>query len=176
MYDWGYQSVPQRGLGGRRVELMRGKVLGGSSSVNFLAHNRGNRSDYARWAARLGMPEWSYDALLPYFKRSESWLGGQAPRTAAAMARWASAGPVATIRSRRRYWTPRVLAGHPVFDDLNEPKSLMASASHNRRSTGAAVRVLRAAYLRPSLSRSQPDAAPASRWRPESRSAERERP
>ena len=79
MYDWGYESVPQSGLDGRRVDLMRGKVLGGSSSVNFTAHNRGSRSDYERWARHVGVTEWSYDALMPYFMRSESFVGGRAP-------------------------------------------------------------------------------------------------
>ena len=82
MFDWGYQTEPQPGMENRRVELMRGKVLGGSSSINFMAHNRGNRSDFDRWT-RLGAPEWSYDKLLPYFKRSESWREGKQPHRGA---------------------------------------------------------------------------------------------
>ncbi len=78
MFDWDYVSEPQPNLDGRRIELKRGKVLGGSSSINFMAHNRGNRSDYERWV-RLGVPEWSYENLLPYFKRLETWREGKAP-------------------------------------------------------------------------------------------------
>src|SRR5260370_24377591 len=57
MFDWGYSSEPQPNLAGRRIELKRGKVLGGASSINFMAHNPRNRSDYERWV-RPGGPRW----------------------------------------------------------------------------------------------------------------------
>ena len=72
LFDWGYASEPQKNLNGRRIELKRGKVIGGSSSINFMAHNRGNRSDYDRWV-RMGHADWSYEHLLPYFRRLEKW-------------------------------------------------------------------------------------------------------
>lgn len=75
-HDWGYDSEPEPGLGGRVVDAMRGKVLGGSSSINHMAHVRGNRGDYDRWASRYGLADWSYAKVLPYFRRSESWEGG----------------------------------------------------------------------------------------------------
>ncbi len=75
MYDWGYVTEPEPALGGRRIEAMRGKVLGGSSSINVMAYTRGARGDYDRWA-REGATGWSYDDVLPYFRRSETWEGG----------------------------------------------------------------------------------------------------
>src|SRR5262249_37013936 len=74
--DWGYESEPEPNLNGRRIEAMRGKVLGGSSSINVMAYTRGNRGDYDRWAQK-GARGWSYADVLPYFKRSETWEGGE---------------------------------------------------------------------------------------------------
>jgi choline dehydrogenase len=68
---WGYNTVPQRGLYGRKGYQPRGKVMGGSSSVNAMVYTRGNRNDYDHWAAQ-GNPGWSYQDLLPLFKRSEN--------------------------------------------------------------------------------------------------------
>lgn len=67
---WGYATVPQPGLDGRRGYQPRGKVLGGSSSVNAMVYARGHAQDYDGWAA-LGNPGWSYAEVLPYFKRAE---------------------------------------------------------------------------------------------------------
>ena len=67
---WGYNTVPQPGLNGRRGYQPRGKVLGGSSSVNAMVYARGHTSDYDHWAAQ-GNPGWSYADVLPYFKRAE---------------------------------------------------------------------------------------------------------
>jgi len=75
MFDWGLESEPEAALDGRRVEAMRGKVLGGSSSINVMTCTRGDRGDYDRWA-RNGARGWSYDEVLPYFRRSERWEGG----------------------------------------------------------------------------------------------------
>lgn len=69
--DWGYRTVPQGGLLGRRIFLSRGKCLGGSSSMNYMVYVRGNRGDYDHWA-QLGNRGWSYDEVLPFFTRSES--------------------------------------------------------------------------------------------------------
>lgn len=71
MHSWHYFTVPQPGLAGRRGFQPRGKVLGGSSSVNAQVYNRGNPRDYDQWAA-LGNPGWSFADLLPLFKRSEN--------------------------------------------------------------------------------------------------------
>ena len=68
--NWAFETVPQPGLNGRRGYQPRGKVLGGSSSVNAMIYLRGPRQDYDGWAAE-GNPGWSFDELLPYFKRAE---------------------------------------------------------------------------------------------------------
>jgi choline dehydrogenase len=73
--DWGYVSEPQRGMGGRTIAVMRGKVWGGCSSVNAMVHVRGNRRDYDRWAA-AGNPGWAYADVLPLFRRMEDFDGG----------------------------------------------------------------------------------------------------
>jgi choline dehydrogenase-like flavoprotein len=75
MFDWGYQTDPEPNLNNRRIEAMRGKVLGGSSSINVMAYTRGNRGDYDRWAQK-GARGWSYADVLPYFQRGETFTGG----------------------------------------------------------------------------------------------------
>ena len=83
MHDWMYSTEPEPALGGRRIECARGKVIGGSSSVNAMAYVRGHRGDYDRWAEN-GLPDWSYASILPDFRRQESWREHQRI-TAAAM-------------------------------------------------------------------------------------------
>jgi len=85
MFDWGYETEPEPNLNNRRIEAMRGKVLGGSSSINVMAYTRGNRNDYDRWAQK-GARGWSYADVLPYFQRCETfaegadpWRGGEGP-------------------------------------------------------------------------------------------------
>jgi choline dehydrogenase len=73
-YDWRYSSEPEPALHGRRVYHARGKVLGGSSSINGMIFQRGNPLDYERWAADPGMATWDYAHCLPYFRRMESCL------------------------------------------------------------------------------------------------------
>jgi 4-pyridoxate dehydrogenase len=75
LHDWMYFTEPEPALDGRRIECARGKVIGGSSSINAMAYVRGNRGDYDRWA-RSGLKGWSYEEVLPYFRRQESWEGG----------------------------------------------------------------------------------------------------
>src|SRR5688572_21626796 len=70
-YDWKYESEPEPHMGGRRIYHARGKVLGGSSSINGMIFQRGNPLDYERWAADPGMETWSYAHCLPYFRRME---------------------------------------------------------------------------------------------------------
>jgi choline dehydrogenase len=70
-YDWQYESEPEPLMDGRRVYHARGKVLGGSSSINGMIFQRGNPLDYERWAADPGMETWSYAHCLPYFRRME---------------------------------------------------------------------------------------------------------
>jgi choline dehydrogenase len=75
-YDWMYETVPEPELGGRKVFHARGKVLGGSSSINGMIFQRGNPLDMERWAALPGMGSWDYAHTLPYFKKLESCVVG----------------------------------------------------------------------------------------------------
>ncbi|KAF7596021.1 hypothetical protein BBP40_003801 [Aspergillus hancockii] len=70
-YDWQFETSPQLGLAGRTLSWPRGRVLGGTSALNFMAWNRGNREDYDAWA-ELGNQGWGWDDLLPFFHRSET--------------------------------------------------------------------------------------------------------
>ncbi len=86
LYDWRYESEPEPHMGGRRVYHARGKVLGGSSSINGMIFQRGNPADYEKWATEPGMERWDYAHCLPYFKRMETclagaddWRGGEGP-------------------------------------------------------------------------------------------------
>ncbi len=73
-YDWKYESEPEPFMHGRRIYHARGKVLGGSSSINGMIFQRGNPLDYERWAADPGMETWDFAHCLPYFKRMETCL------------------------------------------------------------------------------------------------------
>jgi choline dehydrogenase len=75
-YDWKYESEPEPYMNGRRIYHARGKVLGGSSSINGMIFQRGNPMDYERWAADPGMSTWDYAHCLPYFKRMETCRAG----------------------------------------------------------------------------------------------------
>ena len=75
-HDWGFSTEPQAQLNQRAIELPRGKVLGGSSSINAMLYLRGHSGDYDRWAS-MGLAGWSYADVLPYFKRMETWSGGE---------------------------------------------------------------------------------------------------
>jgi choline dehydrogenase len=74
-YDWGYRTEPEPHLGGRRLACPRGKVIGGSSSINGMVYVRGHACDYDHWAED-GADGWAYADVLPYFKRMESWHDG----------------------------------------------------------------------------------------------------
>jgi choline dehydrogenase len=76
-YDWKYESEPESFMNGRRIYHARGKVLGGSSSINGMIFQRGNALDYERWAADPGMEPWSYAHCLPYFRRMEDCLAAE---------------------------------------------------------------------------------------------------
>jgi choline dehydrogenase-like flavoprotein len=150
LHDWMYFCEPEENVNGRRVECARGKVVGGSSSVNAMAYVRGNRGDYDRWAAS-GLSEWSYAKLLPYFRRQESWEGG------ASLYRGGD-GPLFTQACK--YSDPLVDAfaeagcnsGRGWTDDYNGARQegfgrLQMTIRNGRRASGAT------AYLRPVLGR-----------------------
>ena len=74
-FDWGYQSVKQTQLNNRKIFCPRGKMIGGCSAHNGMVYVRGNPNDYSRWA-KMGLDEWSYEKVLPYFKKIETWSEG----------------------------------------------------------------------------------------------------
>lgn len=143
--DWGYQSVPQPGLNGRKVYFPRGKALGGSSIVNGMIYMRGVPADYDSWR-QMGLTGWSYADVLPYFRRSE---GARTRRDA-----WhGNNGPLKTEPSRnygemeRAFIAAAKVAGHRELSDFNGPERTGVSRSDSTISKG--VRQSSAiAYLR----------------------------
>jgi 4-pyridoxate dehydrogenase len=150
MHDWGYDSEPVAALNGRTIEAMRGKVIGGSSSINAMAFVRGHRGDYDRWAAG-GCAGWSYDDVLPYFRRCETWAGAASPYRG-------SDGPLSVQFSKNDDpliddWALACnAAGYPLTDDYNGESSdgfgrAQSSIAGGRRCSAAV------AYLHPARSR-----------------------
>ena len=120
-YDWGLRTEPEPALGGRRLAVPRGKVLGGSSAINGMVYVRGHPRDFDHWAAS-GAQGWSYADVLPYFKRLEDWHDGGYGGDLA----WRGAGgPVRVTRSPRLHPLAQAFieagqqAGHPRTADCN---------------------------------------------------------
>jgi choline dehydrogenase len=127
--NWAFKTVPQQGLNGRRGYQPRGKALGGSSSLNAMIYVRGNRWDYDHWAG-LGNPGWSYDEVLPYFKRSENnerlgadaYHGAGGPLNVAEIRAWKDAGAAGAYRNSKLnqvFLEAAALNGVPNIDDCN---------------------------------------------------------
>ena len=119
-YDWRYESEPEPHMHGRRVYHARGKVLGGSSSINGMIFQRGNPLDYERWARASGMDEWDYAHCLPYFKRMETSLAADLDDP------WRGhAGPLVLERGPATnplfgaFFEAVQQAGYPLTDDVN---------------------------------------------------------
>jgi choline dehydrogenase len=119
-YDWRYESEPEPYMNGRRVYHARGKVLGGSSSINGQIFQRGNPLDYERWAADPGMDDWDYAHCLPYFKKMETclaaaaddpWRGHDGPLV---LERGPATNPLFTA-----FFDATVEAGYPRTGDVN---------------------------------------------------------
>jgi choline dehydrogenase len=119
-YDWKYESEPEPYMGGRRVYHARGKVLGGSSSINGMIFQRGNPLDYERWAAEPGLETWSYPHCLPYFKRMENCLAARAddPYRGHDGPLVLERGP-ATAPLFRAFFEAVQQAGHALTEDVN---------------------------------------------------------
>lgn len=118
-FNWFFDSEPEPSLGGRSLHCPRGKVLGGSSSINGMVYVRGHACDFDQWE-QLGAKNWSYRDCLPYFKRSESWIGG-------ANEYRGGDGPLATCAGNAMKLNPLyqafidagVDAGYPATEDSN---------------------------------------------------------
>jgi choline dehydrogenase/4-pyridoxate dehydrogenase len=152
-HDWMYFTEPEPTLDGRSIECARGKVIGGSSSINAMAYVRGHRADYDRWAA-AGLLHWSYAQVLPYFKRQETWAGP-------ASAYRGDSGPLRTTPASYRdplvqaYLEAAETAGHRLTDDYNgaqqEGFGRLQSTIDRGLRCSAADAYLRPARQRPNL-------------------------
>ena len=118
LYDWAYETDPEPFMGGRRVKHTRGKLLGGSSSINGMIFQHGNPGDYDRWAAAPGMQEWDFAHCLPYFKRMETRLGGANAWRGGSGPLHLERGP-ATSPLFQAFFEATVQAGYPRTDDVN---------------------------------------------------------
>ena len=159
-YDWQYNSEPEPHMGGRRVYHARGKVLGGSSSINGMIFQRGNPLDYERWAADEGMQNWDYAHCLPYFKRMESCLAGDddsGPERTRGRYR-GSKGPLLLERGPalnplfEAFLEATEQAGHPRTADVNGYRQEGFAAFDRNVHRGRRLSAARA-YLHPVLRR-----------------------
>ncbi|MGB5810061.1 MAG: GMC family oxidoreductase N-terminal domain-containing protein [Polyangiales bacterium] len=130
-FDWGFTTVPQAHLNGRKIPYTRGKVLGGSSSVNGMLYLRGNHENYNRWAA-AGCEGWSFEDILPHYKRLESHEDGET-------AYHGGSGPIPVTRHPEDQLSPVSKAfmqavseacGIPILDDFNAEDQHCASTYH----------------------------------------------
>ncbi|HEY3006143.1 MAG TPA: choline dehydrogenase [Kribbellaceae bacterium] len=150
-YDWRYESEPEPYMHGRRVYHARGKVLGGSSSINGMIFQRGNPLDYERWGADPGMESWDYAHCLPYFKRMETCLAGTDEYRG-------GAGPLVLERGPARsplfgaFFEAVQQAGHPLTDDVNGYRQEGFAAFDRNIYRGRRLSAARA-YLHPVLQR-----------------------
>ncbi|MGP8297700.1 GMC family oxidoreductase [Streptomyces inhibens] len=149
-WDWDYHTDPEPGLDGRRAYLPRGRMLGGSSSMNAMIYIRGNRADYDEWPA-LGAPGWAWDDVLPYFLRSEDNERGPS-------ALHGAGGPLTVSDGRSRhplmdaYVEAARQAGHPYNEDFNGPRQ--DGVGHYQLTQRGGLRCSTAvAYLHPVLHR-----------------------
>ena len=153
-YDWGYRSEPEPHLGGRRLACPRGKVIGGSSSINGMVYVRGHAKDFDTWEA-MGASGWSYADVLPYYKRMETWD----PAGHGGDASWrGSDGPLYVTRGKRD--NPLVQAfvqagrqaGYQLTDDYNGQQQEGFGPMEHTIHKGARWSAAKA-YLRPALQR-----------------------
>ncbi|WP_026480488.1 choline dehydrogenase [Ahrensia sp. 13_GOM-1096m] len=153
-YDWGFQSEPEPHLGGRRLATPRGKVIGGSSSINGMVYVRGHAEDFNTWSD-MGADSWSYANVLPYYKRMESWDSGGHGGDA----EWrGKSGPLHVTRGPREnplfqaFVDAGKQAGYALTDDYNGRQQegfgpMEQTVYKGRRWSGAN------AYLRPAIKR-----------------------
>lgn len=153
-YDWGYRSEPEPHLGGRRLACPRGKVIGGSSSINGMVYVRGHAKDFDTWES-MGASGWSYADVLPYYKRMETWD----PAGHGGDASWrGSDGPLHVTRGKRD--NPLVQAfvqagrqaGYQLTEDYNGQQQEGFGPMEHTIHKGARWSAAKA-YLRPALQR-----------------------
>ncbi|WP_422767788.1 choline dehydrogenase [Photobacterium leiognathi subsp. mandapamensis] len=151
-YAWQFETQAEQGLDGRKLHCPRGKVLGGSSSINGMVYVRGHACDYDEWEQE-GATGWNYQACLPYFRRAETWIkGGDAYR--------GSKGPVGTCNGNDMALNPLYQAfidagkeaGYPETDDYNGYQQEGFGAMHMTVDKGVRASTSNA-YLRRALKR-----------------------
>ncbi len=159
-YNWDYYSTPQKGLKNRSVHEPRGKVLGGSSSINAMVYVRGHALDFERWEKKEGVKGWGYKDCLPYFKRAQGYLGQDETKTESPYR--GSDGPLKVTSYESEKSRTNILfnvlekagveAGYPLTNDTNGyqqegfgPFDMTIDASTGKRCSAAA------AYLHPAL-------------------------
>lgn len=151
-WDWNYKSTPQDALNGRQTAEHRGKLLGGSSDLYIMMHIRGHRSDFDGWAAN-GCPGWSYDEVLPWFKKQEDQeddthpdvgKGGPLPLT--------NAGLHDPNPASAAFIEACIALGYPQTDDFNGPQMEGVGWHHINVKDGRRVGTY-AGYLEPAMSR-----------------------
>ncbi len=153
---WGYKTAPDEGVNGRTIAYPRGKVLGGSSSINGMIYIRSQPEDFDHWA-QLGNRGWSWDDVLPFFDKAENWSGPATPSHG-------KGGPLNTtmIADKPEICQAAIEAGQQIGldyrDDLNDlPHGLgdhigwIQQTRHGRRRASAAVSYLHPAMKRPNL-------------------------
>jgi choline dehydrogenase len=152
-YDWKYESEPEPQMNDRRIYHARGKVLGGSSSINGMIFQRGNPMDYERWGADPGMQSWDYAHCLPYFRKMESctaaesddpWRGKDGPL-------WLERGP-ATSPLFQAFFEATEQGGYPRTSDVNGERQEGFTAFDRNVRRGRRWSAARA-YLHPVLHR-----------------------
>ena len=146
-YDWMYESEPEPHMNNRRIYHARGKVLGGSSSINGMIFQRGNPMDYERWAKDEGMAQWDYAHCLPYFKRMENCLAGGDDFRGASGPLVLERGP-ATNPLFQAFFEAAQEAGHALTDDVNGYKQEGFAAFDRNIHNGKRLSASRA-YLHP---------------------------
>ncbi|SFP01730.1 choline dehydrogenase [Enterovibrio norvegicus] len=152
-YAWQFETQAEKGLDGRKLHCPRGKVLGGSSSINGMVYVRGHAHDFDQWEAE-GAKGWNYQSCLPYFKRAEHWSGGGNDYRG-------GDGPVGTCNGNdmalnplyRAFIDAGEQAGYPVTDDYNGYQQEGFGPMHMTVDNGVRASTSNA-YLRPALKRS----------------------
>ncbi|HEU5139147.1 MAG TPA: choline dehydrogenase [Bacillales bacterium] len=151
-YDWMYESDPEPYMNGRRIAHARGKVLGGSSSINGMIYQRGNPMDYERWGADPGMESWDFAHCLPYFKRMENALDSPSDDLRG------HDGPIKLTRGPatnplfQAFFDAAVEAGYPRTPDVNSFQQEGFGPFDRHIYKGRRMSASRA-YLRPSMRR-----------------------
>ena len=153
LYDWRYESEPEPYMHGRRIFHARGKLLGGSSSINGMIFQRGNPLDYERWAAEPGLERWDHAHCLPYFKRMETCLAADIgdPFRGHSGPLVLERGP-ATGALFGAFFEAVQQAGHPLTEDVNGYRQEGFAPFDRNVHRGRRLSAARA-YLHPVMSR-----------------------